>query len=107
MTTTIFEEATGHRPGPDFAQIIKENRFMKHSRADYQLHIRAPDHVIPRDETVFLLRAQDKVAITAIRAWAAAAEALGAAPEDIGLALEVAAAMEAWPVKKVLDGPKT
>lgn len=79
---------------------------MKHGRADYNEEIQAPAHIIPADEPVFLLRAQDRAAAPAVRAWAAVAQALGAEPEVVNNALHQAELMEAWPVKKIPDSPE-
>lgn len=42
---------------------------MKHARPDYD-RIQDPEHIIPEDEPVFLLRAQDKFAVAAVRHYA-------------------------------------
>jgi hypothetical protein len=61
--------------------------------------------LIPRDEPVFLIRAQDAVSGDAVRAWADLAEAKGAAPEILQRARAHAALMDAWPTKKTPDLP--
>lgn len=78
---------------------------MKHGRADYNYHIQVPASVIPAEEPVFLLRAQDRAAAPAVRAWATVAQALGADPQVVANALSHADLMEAWPVKKIPDSP--
>jgi hypothetical protein len=75
---------------------------MKHARADYN-RLQDPDNLIPEDEPVFLLRAQDKTAARVVRYWARLNEQLKGDPELIGLAKKQAERMEAWPVKKVAD----
>jgi hypothetical protein len=78
---------------------------MRHGRADYNDQIQAPAHLIPIDEPVFLLRAQDRAAANTVRAWAALVEALGGPPEVVANARRQADLMDAWPVKKVPDSP--
>lgn len=57
---------------------------------------------IPEDEPVFLLRAQDKLASSTVRMYAALRRAAG--DEDGAMNCEaVARLMEAWPVKKQPD----
>lgn len=62
---------------------------------------------IPRDEPVFLLRAQDRCAANAVRAWSYNAENIGADGVTIALARHHADMMEAWPIKKIPDNPKS
>jgi hypothetical protein len=56
---------------------------MKHARPDYEgrfLDLGAPghpDHVIPEDEPVLIVRGQDKAAPATARAWADENDALG------------------------------
>lgn len=59
--------------------------------------------LIPNDEPVFLIRAQDAVSGDAVRAWADLAERKGAAPAIVQVARDHAAKMDAWPAKKVPD----
>lgn len=61
--------------------------------------------IIPADEPVFLIRAQDAVGGDAVRAWADLAEASGARPDILAIAREHAEKMDAWPRKKVADLP--
>lgn len=42
---------------------------MIHARDDYNKRIQVPDNVIPSDEPVFLLRAQDPDAAKVVRFW--------------------------------------
>lgn len=58
---------------------------------------------IPLDEPVFLIRGQDAVGAQAVRAWAALAEANGAAPDILRVARAHADLMERWPKKKIAD----
>ena len=59
--------------------------------------------LIPRDEPVFLIRAQDAVSGDAVRAWADLAEAAGASADICAVARDHAAKMDAWPKKKIAD----
>jgi len=77
---------------------------MKHSREDY-MHIQDPKGLIPEDEPVFLLRAQDVAAPFAVRSWAQRVDQLGGDRKLVNAALEFANEMEAWPVKKIPDYP--
>lgn len=58
---------------------------MKHAREDYN-RIQDPEHKIPEDEPVFLLRGQDKVAASAVRYWAVLAYRMGAKPDIVDAA---------------------
>lgn len=62
--------------------------------------------LIPHDEPVFLIRAQDAVGGDVVRDWANRAEAIGASAEIVQSAREHAAKMDAWPHKKKPDLPK-
>ena len=77
---------------------------MKHAREDYS-RIQDPAGLIPDDEPVFLLRAQDKLAADIVAVYAEAAEANGASPELVRLCREQAARMRAWHTKKTPDLP--
>jgi len=74
---------------------------MKHARADYN-RIQDPAGLIPEDEPVFLLRAQDKLAWHVVKIYAFCAELLGQ-HELADLVREHARRMKEWPVKKVPD----
>jgi hypothetical protein len=72
---------------------------MRHSRADYN-RIQDPANLIPKDEPVFLLRAQDKTAPSIVRAWASAQRMNPKAdPKMIYMADQHAAVMEEWQAK--------
>lgn len=75
---------------------------MLHAREDYN-RIQDPAGKIPKDEPVFLIRAQDTSSGDAVRAWAALNDSHGGDPEASRLAIEQAARMDAWPVKKPAD----
>jgi hypothetical protein len=78
---------------------------MKHWRADYA-RIQDPEGKIPDDEPVFLLRAQDALAATAVRFYASLVQIRGGDPETARRAREQADRMDAWPKKKLPDLPK-
>ena len=59
--------------------------------------------LIPRDESVFLIRAQDAVSGDAVRAWADLAEKSGAQSDILQLARDHADKMDSWPKKKTPD----
>lgn len=69
---------------------------MLHAREDYN---QGKMDEIPKDEPVFLLRAQDVSAAAVVRYWAL----LQQPGEMQDMALEHAKAMDKWPVKKVAD----
>ena len=81
---------------------------MKHARPDYD-RIQDPLGLIPADEPVFLLRANDMLAPAVIRQWASNAMANGVSRRMVDAALDQAKAMEAWAVahggRKVPDLP--
>lgn len=78
---------------------------MKHARSDYD-RIQDPEGLIPENEPVFLIRAQDKVSAATVRDWANKAAIVGADPEIVDAALAHAQRMEEWPIKKVPNVPK-
>lgn len=69
---------------------------MLHARKDYQERIQDSANLIPTDEPVFLLRAQDKNAPEAVEQWADWAEEDGAAPNIVKAARDHAKAMVKW-----------
>lgn len=75
---------------------------MKHARKDYN-RIVDPAGLIPEDEPVFLLRAQDVAAPGAIRTWATLNDQLGGDPRLSMLARDHANLMETWPNRKPAD----
>ena len=78
---------------------------MRHARSDYE-RFQDPAGLIPYDEPVFLIRAQDVVSGDALRAWADLNDAAGGDPESSRLSREHAARMDAWPKKKLADVPR-
>lgn len=77
---------------------------MLHPRKDYA-QIQDPANLIPKDEPVFLMRAQDQVAAGVVRQWAQANTNAGGDLRLSRLAMEHATKMEAWPVHKLADLP--
>jgi len=80
---------------------------MKHARADYD-RIQDPEHKIPQDEPVFLLRAQDRVAPYVVEVWAMMAEMIGADEGIVEAAFEHSTAMCMWQknhIAKIPDMP--
>ena len=67
---------------------------MLHPREDYA-RIQDPAGLIPEDEPVFLMRAQDKVAAGIVRQWALANTQLGGDLKLSRMAIEHAKKMEA------------
>lgn len=76
---------------------------MKHAREDYD-RIQDPAGLIPDDEPVFLIRAQDSVGAEAVRQWAELYARKGGTRDLWERALEHAGRMDAWPKKKLADG---
>lgn len=68
---------------------------MKHAREDYN-RIQDPAGLIPEDEPVFLIRAQDMIAPFIVQLWAVKNKMSGGDPELTKLALEHAEKMEQW-----------
>lgn len=68
---------------------------MRHARLDYN-RIQDPAGLIPQDEPVFLLRAQDRFAPDTVLYWSSEAEQGGADAAIVELAREHAAAMAKW-----------
>lgn len=77
---------------------------MKHAREDYN-RIQDPENLIPEDEPVVLLRAQDKLACLILSYYVAALHQAGAT--DMAKSMEVhLKKMNQWPKKKIPDLPK-
>lgn len=68
---------------------------MKHARDDYS-RIQDPAGIIPADEPVFLIRAQDTCAPVALKAWINHARGVGAPAEIITAAERQLVAMNDW-----------
>lgn len=77
---------------------------MKHAREDYN-RIQDPMGLIPEDEPVFLLRAQDTAAADTIEFWATLNEERGGDPKASRLARLHADRMRLWPKQKPADLP--
>ena len=79
---------------------------MKHARDDYN-RIQDPANIIPDDEPVFLLRAQDVTAPGVVLEWAKANIAIGGDPGLIDAAINHALRMLDWQQahkRKIADG---
>lgn len=77
---------------------------MLHARMDYQ-RIQDPKKLIPEDEPVFLIRAQDELGARTVRKWADMFEQAGGDPVIVASARAHAILMDAWPTKKRADVP--
>ncbi len=71
---------------------------MIHARDDYN-RIQDPAEKIPKDEPVFLLRAKDKAAPAAVRAWAELHRLGGGDSLLSQMAMDHAELMEEWQVE--------
>lgn len=81
---------------------------MKHARPDYD-RIQDPAGLIPKDEPVFLLRAQDTCAPHALVEWIESSRALGVDEEMLAAAERQLTAMAEWQREhghKAADMPK-
>lgn len=79
---------------------------MHHSRSDYNRRIQDSEHLIPEEEPVFLIRAQDQVGFLAVRAWAHLHQVNGGSDVAYQAALRHAQLMEGWVKKKPADVPE-
>jgi hypothetical protein len=69
---------------------------MKHARKDYNERIQDSANLIPADEPVFLIRAQDQVGSAAVRGWAHLHRVNGGSDVAYELAMRHADLMENW-----------
>ena len=69
---------------------------MKHAREDYNRRIQDNEEIIPEDEPVFLLRAQDKHAPVILRFYASLVNGVGGNPDIIRNTMCHARNMEMW-----------
>ena len=78
---------------------------MKHARPDYD-RIQDPAGLIPEDEPVFLLRAQDGLALQALAAYLGALHRSPGVSQDLidAVQTQIVAFMH-WPKKKLPDLP--
>lgn len=76
---------------------------MLHGLQKYNERIQDSKGIIPADEPVFLLRAQDKIAAQVVRYWAYLHEKNGGDSAHVAAVKEHAAKMDAWPIKKIAD----
>lgn len=82
---------------------------MKHARSDYD-QIQDPRGLIPEDEPVFLLRAQDVLAPGLVSIWADLAQMIGADPAIVNAAMQQTIEMRKWQSthkSKVPDMPES
>ena len=77
---------------------------MLHARKDYNKRIQDSENLIPEDEPVLLLRAQDALAIAAVKAYVKTCKANGVNNIE-GLEAHLQKMMD-WPIKKMPDVPK-
>ena len=75
---------------------------MLHARKDYQDLVEL-DKSIPKNEPVFLIRAQDIVGASVVREWARLNAEAGGSADLTKTALQHAAKMDKWPKKKLAD----
>lgn len=78
---------------------------MRHARADYQDRIVDLAGLIPDDEPVFLIRGQDRAAVSAAQAWCKAAADLGAEPAIIRLVEAHIQRVRDWQQQRVSKVP--
>lgn len=69
---------------------------MKHARKDYNERIQDSANLIPADEPVFLIRAQDQVGHMAVRSWAHLHRTNGGSDPAYDAAMKHADRMEQW-----------
>ena len=69
---------------------------MLHAREDYNRRIQDSENIIPDDEPVFLLRANDGCAVEAVRAWIRAAVGIGVKGNMVQAAREQLNRFMAW-----------
>ena len=80
---------------------------MIHARKDYTERIQDSAGLIPANEPVFLIRAQDQVGAPAVRAWAHLHRLNGGSDAAYELAMAHAEKMEQWPTHKPADVPQS
>lgn len=80
---------------------------MKHAREDYDLRIQDADGLIPIDEPVFLLRAQDQLAPGLLREWAKRLLNCEGDPRTVARVRAHADAMERWQDRNGFKIPDT
>ncbi len=78
---------------------------MKHCRRDYNERLQDSWSLIPDDEPVFVLRAQDMLAAGCVELWAQLAENAGVDAETVAAVRVHAQAMHDWLTKKMPDTP--
>lgn len=76
---------------------------MGFNRKDYNDGILVEETLIPPDEPVFLLRAQDIVAVAALKTYRLVAGVSGVSDDMLRTIDQQVRNFEAWPTKKVPD----
>lgn len=76
---------------------------MLHALQKYNERVQDSANIIPENEPVFLLRAQDKVAAETLMFWIQKQERAGGDETMLQLAREHYAKFIAWPKKKLAD----
>lgn len=77
---------------------------MLHARSDYN-RIQDPAGLIPADEPVFLIRAQDRIGAGIVWRWADLNDEQGGDPRMSQMARDHAMKMELWKFHKLADLP--
>lgn len=77
---------------------------MKHAREDYN-RIQDPAGLIPDDEPVFLLRAQDICSVATMDRWIEFAKLVGVEAPMIEAAYRQMERMKAWQLDRVVKTP--
>jgi hypothetical protein len=78
---------------------------MWHSRPDYN-RIQDPAGIIPQDEPVFLLRAQDNCAVPTLESYKRSAKRSGCTPEFLDTIDRMIDRFRKWGPKKTPDLPE-
>ena len=76
---------------------------MLHALDKYNRRVQDSENLIPEDEPVFLLRAQDMIAADVVRYWCELQTRVGGNPQMVRIAKDHAAKMDLWDKKKVAD----
>jgi hypothetical protein len=79
---------------------------MIHAREDYNDRFQDAAGMVPENEPVFLIRAQDQVGHHAVRVWAHLHRLSGGSDVAYTMAMRHADLMEQWPIKKAADVPQ-
>lgn len=88
-------DLAGSTPAAATAHPERKENIMIHAREDYN-RIQDPAGKIPEDEPVFLIRAQDQVSASTVRAWAELNKVAGGDPLLTQMAYDHAETIESW-----------